>query len=200
MAKKLYALPLKQLLDFIKENKSEIYKLDKDAKYKEYGVILGKSYYILYIEEFLHKFKIEKDIDMFLKMMKYFNSNSFIDEIFHLLNFKPFKIQPKEFFYGFVFVLQSKNRVLFEKFFEATFIHFSSFVNQNSNITINYKDIVTFLAKQRNLEVKESFGELANTDMVYFKLSVGDEIIIKNGKSIKVLRKKAYKQMLDKII
>ena len=74
MAKKLYALPLKELLYFIKENKSEIYKLDKDAKYKEYNVILGKSYYILYIEEFLHKFKIEKDIDMFLKMMKYLNS------------------------------------------------------------------------------------------------------------------------------
>ena len=88
---------------------------------------------------------------------------------------------------------------MFEKFFEATFIHFSSFVNQNSNITINYKDIVTFLAKQRNLEIKESFGELANKDMAYFRLSVGDETVVKNGKSIKVLRKKVYKQMLDKI-
>ena len=199
MAKKLYALPLKQLLDFIKENKSEIYRLDKDAKYKEYAVMLGKSYYVLYVEEFLHKFRIEKNIDIFLKMMNYFNSNTFIDEIFHLLNFKAFKIQPKEFFYGFVFLLQSKDRVLFEKFFEATFIHFSSFVNQNSNITINYKDIVTFLAKQRNLEVQESFGELANKDMAYFRLSVGDETVVKNGKSIKVLRKKVYKQMLDKI-
>jgi hypothetical protein len=117
-----------------------------------------------------------------------------------LLNFKLFKIQPKEFFYGFVFVLQSKDRVLFEKFFETLFIHFSSFVNQNSNITINYKDIVTFLAKQKNLEIKESFGKLANTDMVYFKLSVGDKIVVKNGKSIKVLRKKVYREMIDEIV
>ena len=75
MAKKLYAIPLKQLLIFIKENRSEIYKIDKDVKYKEYSVILGKSYYILVIEEFLHKFKIQKNLDMFLKMMSYFNSN-----------------------------------------------------------------------------------------------------------------------------
>jgi hypothetical protein len=81
MAKKLYALPLKQLLDFIIENKSEIYKLDKDAKYKEYGVLLGKSYYILYIEGFLHKFKIEKDIDMFLRIGIYFCHCLFIIEI-----------------------------------------------------------------------------------------------------------------------
>ena len=200
MAKKLYAIPLKQLLIFIKENRSEIYKIDKDVKYKEYSVMLGKSYYILVIEEFLHKFKIQKNLDMFLKMMSYFNSNSFIDEILQLLNFKLFKIQPKEFFYGFVFVLQSKDRVLFEKFFETLFIHFSSFVNQNSNITINYKDIVTFLAKQKNLEIKESFGKLANTDMVYFKLSVGDKIVVKNGKSIKVLRKKVYREMIDEIV
>jgi len=197
MAKKLYALPLKQLLHFIKENKSEIYRPNKDAKYKEYCVILGKSYYVLYIEEFLHKFKIEKDIDMFLKMMNYFNSNTFIAEIFRLLNFKPFKIQPKEFFYGFVFVLQSKDRVLFEKFFEATFIHFSSFVNQNSNIIINYKDIVTFLAKQRKLEIKESFGEMTNGDAVYFRLTIGERTISKKGKSIKVLRKKVYKKALE---
>ena len=200
MAKKLYAIPLKQLLIFIKENRSEIYKIDKDVKYKEYSVILGKSYYILVIEEFLHKFKIQKNLDMFLKMMSYFNSNSFIDEILQLLNFKLFKIRSKEFFYGFVFVLQSKDRVLFEKFFETLFIHFSSFVNQNSNITINYKDIVTFLAKQKNLEIKESFGKLANKDMVYFKLGVGDKIVVKNGKSIKVLRKKVYREMIDEIV
>ena len=108
MAKKLYALPLKQLLDFIKENKSEIYRLDKDAKYKEYAVMLGKSYYVLYVEEFLHKFRIEKNIDIFLKMMNYFNSNTFIDEIFHLLNFKAFKIQPKEFFTVLFFYCKAK--------------------------------------------------------------------------------------------
>jgi hypothetical protein len=32
MAKKLYALPLKHLLAFIKENKSEIYRLDKGQR------------------------------------------------------------------------------------------------------------------------------------------------------------------------
>ena len=86
---------------------------------------------------------------------------------------------------------------MFEKFFEATFIHFSSFVNKNSNITINYKNIVTFLAKQRNLEIKESFGEMTNGDAVYFRLTIGERTISKKGKSIKVLRKKVYKEALE---
>ena len=103
MAKKLYHIPLTKTREFIKQNKTDINKISSNNTFKEYALLLGKSRYLLFIEEFLQKFKVQKDEKQFLKLLNYFNSKVFIEEVLELLNFREFKeIEQKEFFMLFV--------------------------------------------------------------------------------------------------
>ena len=55
------------------------------------------------------------------------------------------------------------------------------------------------MAKQRNLNIKESFGE--DIDGSYFKILLDDVVLIEEkGKLIKTLRKKAYKKLFDFVL
>jgi hypothetical protein len=76
-----------------------------------------------------------------------------------------------------------------------TFIHYSSFIAKNSDIELNHESIVRFLAKQRDIKLKESFGE--DKEEAYFCLKIDDKSITFKGKSIKSLRKKVYKKALE---
>jgi teichoic acid transport system ATP-binding protein len=97
--------------------------------------------------------------------------------------------------YAFCYILESRNKELFKNFLEKVFIHFSSFVNRNSDININHKEIVVYLAKQKGIKLKESFGE--DEKEAYFSLKIDDKSITFKGKSIKSLRKKVYKKALE---
>jgi hypothetical protein len=200
MSKKLYHLPLIKTREFIKENKTDINKITRDNTFKEYALLLGKSRYMIAIEEFLKRFKIDKEPKRFLKTVNYFNSKEFLDEVLKLLNFYEFEgIEKKEFFYSFCYLFETKDKELFKNFFEMTFLHYASFVSKNSDIHLNYESIVRFLAKQKGSDIKESFGT-KESNQAYFKLTIDNHVVIKNGKSVKTLRKKAYKEMLDKFI
>jgi len=199
MAKHYYDIPLKKTLEFINSFKSDINEIVKDKKLRYKNSIFGKSYYILEIEKFINFFKIDKDLDNSLKVIEYLNSFVFFEEIFKALSldrFKEFnKSEKKEFLYAFCFVLYKKDRGLFEHFWQKSFLHYYSTLNKSSNITINYKDICFALAKNRNLELKESFGEKEKE--AFFKIFVdGKEMVSLKGKSIKVLRKRAYRELL----
>ena len=87
MAKKLYAIPLKKVLELVKEHKGSFRKLAQYRKLLEYYKLLGRSYYLLEIEKFIKFFKIDKDRGYALKVLESFNSKIFIDELALKLNF-----------------------------------------------------------------------------------------------------------------
>ena len=198
MAKKLYAIPLKKVLELTKEHKSTFRKLLQDRKLLEYYKLLGRSYYLLEIEKFIKFFKIDKDNSYALKSLEGFNSKLFIEELTLRLNFSQFEleknaIEPKEFFYGYLYLLHDLNKELFEHFLEKLFIHYHTTFKANSNIDINFKEMAIALAKNRKLSLKESFGE-TEKGKAFFKIIENGEVVVnKEGKSIKTLRKQAFK-------
>ncbi len=197
MAKKLYAVPLKKVLEVVKEHKSSFRKLAQDRKLLEYYKLLGRSYYILEIEKFIKFFKIDKDINYTLKVLESFNSKVFIKEIGLRLNFSQFELQNdnelKEFFYGYLYLLQDLDRELFEQFLEKLFIHYHTTFKASSSININFKEMAIALAKNRKLSLKESFGE-KEPGKAFFKIIENGEIVVsREGKSIKTLRKQAFR-------
>jgi len=102
----------------------------------------------------------------------------------------------KEYIYILTYLLANYDKKLLELFLQKIFLHYHFGVNSGSGIEINYKDIVLFLLKQSDKSVKESFGE--TKEGAYFKLFIDNEILFNGGgKSIKVLRKRAYKEVLD---
>ena len=204
MAKKIYAIPLQKTQLFIKTNKSELNKTLSDAKTLEFFKLLGKSYYILEIESFINFFKIDQESKNALKTIEYFNSKIFIDEVATLLNFSQFdlekeKINKKDFFYTFTYLLYKKDRELFKHLFEKLFIHFHTSLHNNSDIRVDFKDMAIFMAKNKKIEFKESFGD--DDKEAYFKILINNQAVIEErGKLIKTLRKKAYKKLFFYLI
>ena len=85
------------------------------------------------------------------------------------------------------------NKELFEHFLEKLFIHYHTTIKANSNIDINFKEMAIALAKNRKLSLKESFGE-TEKGKAFFKIIENGEVVVnKEGKSIKTLRKQAFK-------
>lgn len=199
MAKKIYAIPLKKVLETINKNKTLFRKLLNDRHLLEYYKLLGKSYYILEIEKFIKMFKLDKNTAYALKILEMFNSKIFITEIILRLNFSQFKLEDynileKEFFYGFLYILKDLDKKVFELFLEKFFIHYYTTVHISSNIKINFKEISVSIAKSRGLEIRESFKEIS-VNKVYFKIIQNGKVVVyKEGKSIKTLRKKAFKE------
>ena len=202
VSKKFYHIPLQQILEFIKTNKADINKLNQDNKILEYHKLLGKSYYLLQIEEFIHFFKIDKDLRYALNTIEYFNSKIFVDEVYKSLNFVQFSITPKrekDFFYAFCTILYQKDSPLFEHFMHNMFLHYHTAFNNTSTLTIDYKEMALALLKAKSMDIKESFGEETNGS--YFTISLNNKIVVqKRGRVIKTLRKKAYRELFFYLI
>ncbi len=163
--------------------------------------MLGKSYFNLQIEAFLHFFKIDKNIDATLRSVAYFHSTRFIDAMHTILNFAQFglkedKGEKKSFFYAFCYHYAKTDPDGFENFAQKTLLHYHTGFNTESNIQIDHQDIYHTLAKTRKITLKESFGE-EGEKAAYFKIFIDGTIAIEErGKRIKTLRKKAYKRLL----
>ena len=197
MARRVYHIPLVKLREFIKSNRSEVNKIIDDKSYLEYAKLFGKSYYLVELESFLNNFKINREKKASLKVINHFNSPKFFNLLEKDLELKKVKeIDFKEYFYILTYLLANYDKKLLELFLQKIFLHYHFGVNSGSGIEINYKDIVLFLLKQQGKSVKESFGE--TKEGAYFKLFIDNEILFNGGgKSIKVLRKRAYREVLD---
>ncbi len=151
------------------------------------------------IESFISFFKIYKNLEFSLKTINYLSSLTFLENIFTLLNFNQYdfvnlKINQKDFFYGFCYILYKQDKVLFSTLLEKFFAHFHSSLNNNSNIHIDLTSITKELAVTRKINLKESFGE--EEKQSYFNIKIDDNVSIDlKGKSIKTLRKKAYRKL-----
>ncbi len=204
MAQKIYHLPLQQTNIFIKKYKDAISKLTQDKNFLEFNKLLGKAYYITELDEFINFFKISKDTKYALSTIEYFNSIKFIDIVNTHLSFEQFELEKyninhKDFFYAFCNILRKYNIKLFRHLLEKLFLYYHKSFNNTTNINVDFKNISLDMAKQKNLKVKESFGEEGSGS--YFKITVDDKIIIdEKGKLIKTLRKKAYKIFFDFVL
>ena len=202
MAKKIYHLPLQNTRVFMKEHKSHLNKLLKDRTYLRYTKTLGYTYFICEIEKFLAFVKIDTNIAFAMQSIKYFCSRSFLQEVYTHLQFSQFEmknINEKEFFYGFCYLLKHHNQKLFEFLLFKLFLHYHASLNQNTDTQIEFKDMAVEILKFRKQKIRESFGE-ENTKS-FFKLYVDENICVDiQGKSIKTLRKKAYKELFYTLI
>lgn len=76
------------------------------------------------------------------------------------------------------------------------FLHFHETLNRDTNVVIDYKGMAKTIAQTRKLDLKESFGE--SEGKAFFRLMLNGRIAVEEeGRSIKTLRKKAYKKLLN---
>jgi hypothetical protein len=204
MAKKQYHIPINDTQIFIKNNLTEIKKIISNKTQLEYSKIFGKAHYDTYLEKSINFFKIDKDTKQALSQINYFNSNPFFTIVADVFHFEQFELEKnnitnKEFFYALSHLVYKKDKELFNRMVQKLFIHYHNSNTSKSDINIDYKDMVISLAKIKKLSVKESFGERENA--AYFKILIQNkEYVSLEGKSIKTLRKKAYKQMCNIIL
>jgi len=204
MAKHFYHIPLQNTLAFIKEHRSTLNTLTKDPKALSYHTQLGKSHYILEIENFITFFKIDKDPDYALKTLEYFNSTPFMTELHQILNLTQFdldsqRIETKTFVYALCHLYVLRDTESFAAFMQKTFLHYHTAFHAQSDIRIDHQEICHALAKSRKIHIKESFGEEGEGS--FFKVLLDGELVIdERGKRIKTLRKKAYKKLLHQMI
>jgi hypothetical protein len=103
-------------------------------------------------------------------------------------------------FYSFVYYLfTSSNKFtqdIQQKLFYHYFLHSISIVNKNTSTNINYKDMTLSYIKNKDIVIKESYMLNKDTKIVNFKLLLNSKVKIQlEGKSIKTLRKQAYKKI-----
>lgn len=203
MAKKIYSIPLMDIKQAIKINRLLLNKALKDSQLLEYNKTLGKCYFNLQVEKFIEFVHIQHNTTYALSILKYFSSNSFLDNIFKLLDFNQLSlsdnISQRDFFYHFCFIIKDKNKNILNLFLQKVFIHFHPTFHQQSNIKINFINMAKELIQFRKLEFKESFGE--KDDFIFYKIWINGIMVIDDkGKSVAILRKKSYKIIFYRII
>ena len=199
MSKKLYHIPFFNVNSFIKENREIIQNSINNKIYYNYIKPFAKSYYYLEIQKFIKMLKIESDLQFAIKTTNYFNSEYFLNEVFKNLNLAKFdlkNITTNEFMYLFLYILNKYNKNLSDNFLDKLFLHYHVMLNKDLNNRLNHKEIVLSLIKLNYYTIKESFGEVDS--QAFFKIFINEKLEIEEyGKSIKTLRKKSYKKLLD---
>ena len=124
MAKKLYHLPLQRIRSFLTEHKSTLGSNLKNSKKLEYTKRFGKAYYLLEVEWFICFLKIEKNLDHALKLITYFESKAFVQELSELMKLSDFCEGRRDYFYGVLHYLQEHEPKLFSSFLQQSFMHY----------------------------------------------------------------------------
>ena len=202
MPKKIYHLPIHKAQEFISNNRLEISQMIDCNDILLYNKTFGKAYYELSIKRFIEAYKIEANRK--LKALNYFKSKHFFELFYDLLNLEQFSLNTphtQDLIYGIFYLIQTQDLELFDRFCDKVFLHYfgqtntDGKTNKHNNIKIDYQNISQLISSQLNISLKESFGEDGKD--TYFKIYLDDKLIINlKGKSIKTLRKKAYKKAL----
>jgi len=152
-------------------------------------------------------------------VLNIFKSNHFINELYNYLNLNRFEDEiyikksnqssindyQKSIFYSFTYFLytniNSAKEDIQAKLFSHYFLHHISTINTKTNTSLNYKDMTEGYIKGKDFKVKESYKIDDTTKNVNFKILLNGKIKINlDGKSIKTLRKKAYKEIFFYIL
>ena len=198
VAKKLYHIGFETIVLFIAKHNTTLRKLSNDTQTQELAKTFGRAHYQLSIEKFINKYKLDKSFS--LQTLTLFNSLNFIEELSKHLQLERFEgvKDIKIIFYIFVYFLhhnpnREKEKII-KKLFEHYFLHTLSIYNTKTQTNINYKDMTLSYIKSKPIELKESYTE--TQEGVFFTIFINkEEKVTLKGKSIKTLRKKAYKQI-----
>lgn len=213
MAKKLYSIGIDNIKHFISINKAKISTSIYNNSKLEISKIFGRGYYDIAINDFFIYYKINKDLNYSIKVLNILKSFIFIEELYRMLNLSmledkayvlklsenSLKDYQKSIFFTFVYFLYTntndKKQDVAVKLFNHYFLHYVSTVNNITQTNINYKNLTQGWLKGKNFTIKESYKIDEITKNANFKILLdGESIVNLNGKSIKTLRKKAYKK------
>ena len=124
MAKKLYHLPHQRIKKFITQHKSTLRSDIKNSKKLEYAKRFGKASYLLEVEYFMGFLKIDKNLDHALKLIKYFESQAFVEELSKLMKLQEFCEGKREHLYLVLWHLKECEPEIFSSFLQGCFLHF----------------------------------------------------------------------------
>ena len=202
MAKKLYAINFDTIKAYIAKNNKIFNEISHTEDQNDILWMFGKSYYEFAILKFFKNHAILKQKAYSKTLLHYFTSAEFISQTVEHLGLKQIlkkENNPKEqsvkiYFYSFVYIFYEKcfDASIENKLFEQNFLHYSTTIHNPTDIKIDYEKFIKNILKPK--VPKESFGECENG--VFFKLILqSKELVSLEGKSIKTLRKKAYKEL-----
>ena len=198
MAKHHYAIPLHKAHAFIKTSRTKLNTLSANAAKRELYATFGKASFTMEIEAFITFFKIDRDVTHANRIVHHLNSAAFIGELAKRLGFESFVREGsgelKPFFYAFCYLFARYEADDFHHVMQKSFLHVSSAFNKSTPVTIDYEQMAHALAQSKKLEIANSFGEAENGSFFTIRLN-GREIVSLQGKKIKTLRKKGYKQL-----
>jgi hypothetical protein len=205
MAKKLYAIGFDQFKIYANTNKKQLRDYISSPEKLQFFSIFGKSYYHIEILKFFNFHKITKDLAHSNGLLSYFTSEQFIMQTIQYSGINTL-LTPDEkeytinFFYCCVYHICQKeqNQKMSQILFHNNFFHFGFSYHLPSNIKVNHEQIAKNLLKPKT--PKESFGVDEN-NIAFFKIILDSVTYINlKGASIKTLRKKGYKELLEKIL
>jgi hypothetical protein len=209
MSKKLYSIGFDKVKLFIQKHKKEFRAVSNENKTNFLLSTFGKSYYELHILNYFKSHNILKNTPFAIKLLEHFKSLDFIIQTIYLSgldeplnltdNQKPNNDEMVQYFYRCCYLLHEKLYYpeINSSLFELNFIHHSVQFQSTSNVKKDSKTILTHMLKDKM--PKESFGE--DEKGAFFKLIIDGAVIVDlNGKSIKILRKKAYEKLHKMVI
>ena len=218
MAKHLYHIGFNSIKQYISQNKSILNSYISDNDKIQVSKLFGKAYYEVAMYEFMKAYKIINDTKYSLQVLNVFKSNLFVDTLFSHLGLDMFENianknknmnrDKKAIFYTFVYFLfengNDEKESIKDKLFRHYFLHYLSTMNKETSTNINFQDMTKSYIKSmknKNITLKESYKILENKEdmedkKVIFYILIDKKVIITlEGKSIKTLRKKAYKKI-----
>lgn len=213
MAKKLYHVGFDTISEFISQNRKSIQTHIHPKERFEIEKVFGRAYFELAIANFIKQFHIDKDLHYALYILNQLKSNLFIYDLYKKLQLSMFEEKPycdthnedafkdyqKSLFYGFVSFLYTQENTakkkIQEKLFSLYFFHYIKTLTNPSGIHLEYKDMTLSYIKGKDIELKESYMMDEEKNRVNFKILINKEAVVQlEGKSVKTLRKKAYKK------
>lgn len=213
MGRKLKFVGFDKIDKYINEKEDIIIQTFKNPVKFEYSRTFGKAIYHLKIKHFIEQFRLNKNISYALKTFNLLSSYECINEFIERTKLKNFientkdknlyKNQVLNKFYSFVFILTEDNssfsKKIQERIFQKYLLHYYLWVRADRGRELNYQNMVKYLLKGKIADVKEQPKQLE--DKVIFNLIFNGELITSlEGKSIKTLRKKAYKKLFFYIL
>jgi len=221
LAKHFYQIGIDSIKHFISKNQAGINKNIINNEKFELSKVFGRAYYEIAIKEFFREFRLDKEPKHAIQILNIFKSVKFIDEIYKYTGLSKFedidyvskadnsslKDYKKSIFYSFIYFLyvyeNEQKRKIQSQLLSKYFLHYVSTINYKTNTELNYKNMTLSYVKGKDINIKESYKIDNDTQTVSFKILIDNKVIIDIvGKSVKTLRKKAFKQiffyLLDK--
>ncbi|WP_456401149.1 hypothetical protein [Persephonella sp.] len=215
MGRRLKFIGFDNINRYISEKEEKIQEIINNSTSFEYAKTLGKAIYHLKIKEFIERFKLDKNKSYRLKVFNTLSSFECINELYKRTDFQKLlkgnydKASILNTFYVVVYQINEDlnketkedylSRDIEERIFIRYFLHFYLSTRPDKGRNIDYQNMVKVLLKGKIADIKERTINV-NGSVAFILIFNNEEIFNQMGKSIKTLRKKAYKKLFYHIL